>query len=272
MLTFFVLLSKYVIISSGDFMDRYALGNFLADLRNEKGLTQEQVATMINVNYKNISKWECGTALPGLDTLAKLATIYDVSLYEMSIYKRINNKLITKNDINKVVNEKGLKKLIIKKTIITIILTILLLITSYTYIYTINNYNQMQVYELISDDKNYDVKGLYVKTNDSYYISISNIDYIGQNNEFMNDITKELNYYISIDDKNETALKVVLDNETTIKNILPMLQLYISDKKQINNINDLYVTLYYQNHIKENVTRRIKIIFSEQISNNKLFY
>ena len=40
MLTFFVLLSKYVIISSGDFMDRYALGNFLADLRNEKGLTR----------------------------------------------------------------------------------------------------------------------------------------------------------------------------------------------------------------------------------------
>ena len=120
MLTFFNIILIYVIISLGDFMDKYGLGNFLAQLRNKKGLTQEQLAEMINVNYKTISKWECGNSTPSLDTLAQLCEIYDVSLYEMSIYKRIKNPLISKNNIKKIINKQSITKFIILKIILII--------------------------------------------------------------------------------------------------------------------------------------------------------
>ena len=36
------------------------IGEFIANLRKERGLTQKQLAEEIGVSDKTISKWECG--------------------------------------------------------------------------------------------------------------------------------------------------------------------------------------------------------------------
>ena len=52
----------------------------LKELRKEKGLTQEQVGLLINVNKMTYNGYENENREPGIDTLCKLANLYNVSL------------------------------------------------------------------------------------------------------------------------------------------------------------------------------------------------
>ena len=44
-------------------MDQRKIGLFLKRLRNEKGLTQEQLAEHFHVSSRTISRWETGVSL-----------------------------------------------------------------------------------------------------------------------------------------------------------------------------------------------------------------
>lgn len=59
------------------------LANRLAELRKEKGLSQEELADKLQVSRQAISKWERGEASPDTDNLIELAKIYDISLDEL---------------------------------------------------------------------------------------------------------------------------------------------------------------------------------------------
>lgn len=52
----------------------------LVSLRKAKGLSQLQLAEMINVSRQAISRWEVGAAVPSTDNLKYLARLYDVPL------------------------------------------------------------------------------------------------------------------------------------------------------------------------------------------------
>ena len=52
----------------------------LSRLRQEKKLTQNEVATRLNYSDKAVSKWECGETTPPIDVLKQLADLYEVSL------------------------------------------------------------------------------------------------------------------------------------------------------------------------------------------------
>lgn len=58
----------------------YDFGLLLKHLREEKGLTQAQLADKINRSKSVISKYESNTESPTLDTLIQLAIISNVSL------------------------------------------------------------------------------------------------------------------------------------------------------------------------------------------------
>ena len=64
-------------------MDQVKIGSFLKTLRNEKGLTQEQLAEVVNVSRRSVSRWETGSNLPDLDVLMELADYYNVELREL---------------------------------------------------------------------------------------------------------------------------------------------------------------------------------------------
>ena len=51
----------------------------LLTLRKEMGLTQEQLAEKMNVSRQSISKWESGQAVPELEKIIALSTIFDVT-------------------------------------------------------------------------------------------------------------------------------------------------------------------------------------------------
>ena len=64
-------------------MDQVKIGSFLKTLRNEKGLTQEQLAERVNVSRRSVSRWETGSNLPDLDLLIEMADFYQVDLREL---------------------------------------------------------------------------------------------------------------------------------------------------------------------------------------------
>jgi len=61
-------------------MDAAYTGNKIFQLRKEKNLTQKQLADMVGVTDKAVSKWERGINFPDLITLEKLAETLDTSV------------------------------------------------------------------------------------------------------------------------------------------------------------------------------------------------
>lgn len=43
-------------------VDQVKIGNFLKKLRKEKGITQEQLAEILNVSGRTVSRWETGVS------------------------------------------------------------------------------------------------------------------------------------------------------------------------------------------------------------------
>ncbi len=64
-------------------MDQKKTGQFLKTLRNEKGITQEQLAKEFNVSNRSVSRWETGTNLPDISLLVEIADFYDVDVREI---------------------------------------------------------------------------------------------------------------------------------------------------------------------------------------------
>ena len=64
-------------------MDQKKIGQFLKTLRNEKKLTQEQLAAKFNVSNRTVSRWETGSNLPDISLLVEIADFYDVDVREI---------------------------------------------------------------------------------------------------------------------------------------------------------------------------------------------
>lgn len=55
----------------------------IRELRNKRGLSQQQLAKKINISSQNISRYERKERLPDIDTIISLAKALDVPLTEM---------------------------------------------------------------------------------------------------------------------------------------------------------------------------------------------
>ena len=78
-------------------MDLMKTGKFIADLRKEKGLTQEQLGEKIGVsgdvinNLERVSRWETGVYLPPADVMLVLGELFSVSVNEILSGKRLTD-------------------------------------------------------------------------------------------------------------------------------------------------------------------------------------
>jgi len=60
-----------------------AIGNSIKSNRQKLGITQEQLAEKINVTRQAVSNWENGKTEPDIETLTKIAQIFDISIDEL---------------------------------------------------------------------------------------------------------------------------------------------------------------------------------------------
>lgn len=70
-------------------MDCTSVGNFIAELRKEKGLTQAELAERVGVTGGAVSKWERGLCYLDIETVGRLVEVFGLSVGEMLAGQRI---------------------------------------------------------------------------------------------------------------------------------------------------------------------------------------
>ena len=73
-------------------MDRYVTGDVIRALREQKGLTQEELAQRIFVSGKAVSKWETGKGYPDISLLEPLAAALGISVIELLSGQHVRNR------------------------------------------------------------------------------------------------------------------------------------------------------------------------------------
>lgn len=71
-------------------MKANSIGGFIQQLRKEKDMTQKELAEIIGMSDKTISKWESGNSLPDTSVLVSLCEALDVSVNELLSSERIS--------------------------------------------------------------------------------------------------------------------------------------------------------------------------------------
>ena len=73
-------------------MNTYITGATIKSIREAKGITQTQLAEMIGVTGKAVSKWETGKGLPDISLLQPLATALDTSVMALMTGELVTNQ------------------------------------------------------------------------------------------------------------------------------------------------------------------------------------
>ena len=78
-------------------MNTYVTGNTIRQLREDRRMTQADLAEKLGVSSKTISKWETGKGLPDITLLQPLAQALGISVIELMNGEHITNRNISAN-------------------------------------------------------------------------------------------------------------------------------------------------------------------------------
>lgn len=115
-------------------MNQEKIGKFILELRKEKNMTQQELASKLGVSDKTISKWENGRGMPDLSLMKPLCNVLGITISELLSGERLDKKeyqeKLEENTLN-IINYTGSKlkrtNKIFKITITTITVIIVML-------------------------------------------------------------------------------------------------------------------------------------------------
>lgn len=76
--------------------------NRLYELRKRKGLSQEELASRLNVTRQTVSKWEVGDSTPDMEKLTLISDLFEISLDELVLGKKVEPKEVPKQSVESV--------------------------------------------------------------------------------------------------------------------------------------------------------------------------
>lgn len=235
--------------------------NTIYNIRKKRDITQKELADLIGVSDRTISKWENGSTVPDLETIKKLCN--ELGISPDSIVKSEKNYKDRLQDFKRMVG-KFINYILKNIFLISFIVVFILLLA-----YFINNYNTIRIYNLTYESENITFEdGYFFKTKVLNIITINNINLEKINYEPTS--TKiELYTYLNGD-------KHVIYESDTLNNI------YIEESKSysdlltidvIENIkNNLYIKIYTTDIDNNNYSYESKLILKQKLNNNKLCY
>lgn len=235
--------------------------NTIYNIRKERNITQKELADLIGVSDRTISKWENGSTVPDLETIKKLCN--ELGISPDSIVKSEKNYKDRLQDFKRMVG-KFLNYILKNIFLIGFIVVFILLLA-----YFINNYNTIRIYNLTYESENITFEdGYFFKTKVLNIITINNINLEKINYEPTS--TKiELYTYLNGD-------KHVIYESNSLNNIYIEESKSYSDlltKDVIENIkNNLYIKVYTTDIDNNNYSYESKLILKQKLNNNKLCY
>ncbi|CDE92149.1 TPA: XRE family transcriptional regulator [Candidatus Gastranaerophilales bacterium HUM_6] len=84
------------------------LGQRIQKLRKDKKITQEQLAEMVGIDPKNISRIEKGNNYPTAENLTSIAKALHVDIYELFVFNSIPLEQMKEEIINSLNSEKNI--------------------------------------------------------------------------------------------------------------------------------------------------------------------
>ena len=176
-------------------MNQEKIGKFIAKMRKEKNLTQEDLAEILNVNSRSISRWENGKCLPDISMYNSICEVLDISVNELLSGEKVEPEKyqdkFEKNIIEVVgdidIKSKGLRKINL------VILFILVFISSFIlFIYLCDNVylkmdydnnfvtfsNENDKYEL-KTPRSGEIKYVYFEYENECLVFATYYDYLG---------------------------------------------------------------------------------------------
>lgn len=69
-------------------LDFKAIGNGIREQRQRFGYSQDALAEMLGVTHQAISRWEQGEAMPTVENLAELCSLFDIGFDELLLLGR----------------------------------------------------------------------------------------------------------------------------------------------------------------------------------------
>lgn len=88
------------------------IGEKIRQLRKGKGLTQDAVASALEISRQAIAKWESNQSSPSTENLVKLATLFEVSLEELVDVKQYQTPALEEYALQKLEKEQKKDKAI----------------------------------------------------------------------------------------------------------------------------------------------------------------
>jgi len=79
------------------------IGKYLMRARKQKGLSQEEVANMLNVSRQSVSLWECDQTIPSLENLISISKIYNTSIDVLTGQVEPEDNNIINNDMSEAI-------------------------------------------------------------------------------------------------------------------------------------------------------------------------
>ena len=73
-------------------MNQQEIGRFISDRRKHKGLTQTQLAEILGVSDKSISRWENDKTMPDISMYEPLCEILDIQISELLYARKMTDK------------------------------------------------------------------------------------------------------------------------------------------------------------------------------------
>lgn len=244
-------------------LDQNKIGRFIYELRTKKGISQNDLASMIPISRQAVSNWEQGKAIPDSSTLLILSKIFNVSINELLLGERGPKETKEKKDeLQKVMlhmlddnNTKRRKLRII--TIISIVVITLLLLIFFSY-YFFTSYNTIKVYKVSAKNDDFIISnGILITTRDKSYFRLGKLLYNSDIN-----VNKVRIYYLGKDNNKKI---IYSDDETEILvSDVPGYNEYFNTQK----INHLYMEIIYN----DTETVDIKLNFTKDFSNSNLLH
>lgn len=127
-------------------MDQVVIGKFIASERKRKGYTQRQLADILEISDKTISKWERGNGFPEVSLLLPLCNELDITVNELLCGERVSEedyqKKAEENMVSMIKEREENKKKVIYTTITGIIstvafITLMIVVCVYTEVMTL---------------------------------------------------------------------------------------------------------------------------------------
>ena len=113
-------------------MNQIKIGKFIAQCRKEKGYTQAQLAELLGVSNKSISRWENGNTMPDISLYEPLCKALDIEVSELLYGKRMNADEKVTHGEKSALNVLGTKAQLENFAILTEILIVVGIIISLT--------------------------------------------------------------------------------------------------------------------------------------------